>query len=100
MKDILRAIHMPTLSTFEIVALPGTLHFAPRDAAGEFDMHYFCPGGSGVRQVIRVGEGFKPEGPGASWQWNGSRSEPTLSPSVNHVGHWHGWLRDGYWERV
>ena len=29
------------------------------------------------------------------WQWNGNRDAPTLMPSINVVGRWHGWLRDG-----
>ena len=32
---------------------------------------------------------------GASWQWNGDREKPTLEPSVNCVGCWHGWIRNG-----
>jgi hypothetical protein len=30
------------------------------------------------------------------WDTAGSSFEDiTLSPSIHHVGHWHGWLRDG-----
>lgn len=29
------------------------------------------------------------------WQWNGNREAPTLTPSINVVGRWHGWLREG-----
>jgi hypothetical protein len=29
------------------------------------------------------------------WQWDGNREAPTLTPSVNVVGRWHGWLREG-----
>lgn len=32
---------------------------------------------------------------GASWDLSGSESAPTLMPSVNWNGGWHGWLRDG-----
>jgi len=31
----------------------------------------------------------------ARWQWNGSVDKPTLTPSVNVVGCWHGWIQDG-----
>lgn len=31
------------------------------------------------------------------WHWDGNRDKPTLTPSVHHVGHWHGYLRDGFW---
>lgn len=34
-------------------------------------------------------------GSGASWELSGTPEAPTLSPSVHHVGCWHGWLRAG-----
>lgn len=30
-----------------------------------------------------------------SWELHGTEDCPTLSPSINHVGCWHGWLRQG-----
>ena len=30
-----------------------------------------------------------------SWEWDGNREEPTLCPSINVVGCWHGFLRKG-----
>ena len=35
-----------------------------------------------------------------SWNWDGNRDRPTLTPSVNCTGFpcgWHGWLREGVW---
>lgn len=32
---------------------------------------------------------------GHTWTLSGAEEAPTLSPSVNAVGIWHGWLRDG-----
>lgn len=32
---------------------------------------------------------------GASWGFDGNLEKPTLTPSVHHVGHWHGWVRAG-----
>jgi hypothetical protein len=29
------------------------------------------------------------------WQWDGNKEAPTLSPSINVVNIWHGWLRAG-----
>ena len=29
------------------------------------------------------------------WSWDGNRDAPTLNPSINHVGCWHGWLKAG-----
>lgn len=30
-----------------------------------------------------------------TWTWNGNTEKPTLNPSVNIVGAWHGWIREG-----
>lgn len=30
-----------------------------------------------------------------SWEFDGNEEAPTLSPSINHVGCWHGFLRNG-----
>lgn len=32
---------------------------------------------------------------GHSWEWDGNESAPTLTPSINSVGTWHGWVRAG-----
>lgn len=74
-------------------------------AAGSFRIEgdyfwYCCP--CGCRQIgaLRVGIGHKPPHTAedrATWEWNGSLDAPTLSPSVHHVRHWHGWLKDGVW---
>lgn len=32
---------------------------------------------------------------GACWTWDGNRDAPTISPSINVVGVWHGWLKAG-----
>lgn len=53
---------------------------------------YRCPCGCGALAPLY----FKPaESP--SWNWDGNENAPTLSPSVHHVGHWHGYLREGFW---
>ena len=31
----------------------------------------------------------------AQWYWNGNREAPTLNPSVNCKGCWHGYIRNG-----
>ena len=55
-------------------------------------MLYCCPCGCGAIGSLD----FRPhESP--SWEWDGNVETPTLSPSVHHVGHWHGWLRSGMW---
>lgn len=34
-------------------------------------------------------------GDGPKWTWDGNHDAPTLTPSINHVGCWHGFLRAG-----
>ena len=29
------------------------------------------------------------------WTWNGNENSPTLQPSINWIGHWHGHLTAG-----
>ena len=58
---------------------------------------YRCPCGCGAKKALLVGDGFQPKD-GPSWQWNGSLAAATLIPSVHHIGHWHGWLKNGIWE--
>lgn len=33
--------------------------------------------------------------PGVHWGWDGNIEAPTLTPSINCIGHWHGWVRNG-----
>lgn len=79
----------------ELVA--GSFWLGQATENGEALLWYVCPCGCGVVGTLWIGNGFKP-GAGPSWEWNGSLEAPTLNPSVNHVGHWHGWLRNGEWE--
>lgn len=72
---------------------PGTLWI---DADVHYDdgsiyVWYGCPCGCGHAGAIRIKEGDKPT-VAPSWAWNGSKEAAVLSPSVHHVGHWHGWL--------
>ncbi len=57
---------------------------------------YACPCGCGASGALRVGLNEKPT-KAPSWAWNGSKEKPTLTPSVHHIGHWHGFLTDGVW---
>lgn len=34
------------------------------------------------------------------WLWDGNKEAPTLSPSINVIGRWHGFLRAGKIETV
>lgn len=96
---MIRAIHYPEhqAAFWEDYRTPGSFRLVPRAETGLFEFQYWCPCGCGQRGSLLVGQGHKPGGERPSWRWNGSATEPTLDPSVHHVGHWHGWLRDGYW---
>jgi len=96
---VIRAIYFPDYMEkfFEQHRTPGAFMLEPFETAGLFTFIYFCPCGCGRKGELPIGENFKPGGDRPSWRWNGSRTEPTFDPSVNHVDHWHGWLRNGYW---
>ena len=56
-------------------------------------MVYNCPCGCGALGALAFRPHVSP-----SWDWDGNMHQPTLTPSVHHVGHWHGFLRAGIWE--
>lgn len=98
------AIHIPDKEAFRTQyfegRVPGSFRVTDPDSDGEQTFWYCCPCGCGSLGPLTVGNGFKPAKAGknnATWEWNGSVDKPTLRPSVNHVGHWHGWLTDGVW---
>lgn len=95
---MIRAIHFDDFDAFREKRLPGSISISDRDEDGEVFVWYCCPCGCGSVAPLLAGVKFKPASQRPSWNWNGSKTEATLHPSVNHVGHWHGWLRDGYWE--
>lgn len=60
---------------------------------------YVCPCGCKLAGMLRVGLSEKPDET-PSWTFDGNYANPTLHPSINHIGHWHGWLRNGWWEQA
>lgn len=93
------ARHIADRDEFARVLAPGSFWVSDPDADGEQSFWYCCPCGCGHRAPLTVGKNFKPAD-GPSWDWNGSLDKPTLKPSVDHRGHWHGWLTDGVWKHV
>lgn len=64
-------------------------------------MRFGCARAAGMECQIALRPGQK-NGVGASWEWDGNREAPTISPSINcegvrHCG-WHGWIRNGVME--
>ena len=95
----LRVIYFVDFEDFQKKRHPGSIFLTKTDRFGEWSLIYCCPCGCGHVDKINVGAGFKPPN-SPSWNWNSSTTEPTLLPSVNRKGHWHGHLRDGYWVSV
>jgi len=94
------ATHIPDKELFRedgVGKVPGSFRLSEVEEDGCQRFWYCCPCGCGSLGAFRVGNRFKPAGSPPSWNWNGSVDKPTLTPSVHHVGHWHGWLRDGVW---
>ena len=71
----------------------------PRDREPSVTVRIFCgvlPGGHYVSIPIRpVPQTDKPINGGHSWEWDGNADKPTLMPSINYTGRWHGWVRSG-----
>lgn len=66
-------------------------------------MHFACPCGCDAIHGAHFGEG--------KWQWDGNKESPTVTPSLGLSAsgngaiapdgsgyHWHGFLRNGYFE--
>lgn len=68
------------------------------DHADDFYITYCCPCGCGRVAPLLIGYQQKPSGDwGPTWKWDGNKETPTLEPSINHIEHWHGYLRGGEW---
>ena len=55
------------------------LHKCERKNPGDFEFIFFCPG-------CRMGHGFKTDGPGPCWSFNGDMEKPTIRPSIRVFG--------------
>ena len=58
-------------------------------------MILICPGCKMISALPLMKPSLWPRLPGEDWHWNGNIDRPTLSPSIHHVGCWHGHLVDG-----
>jgi hypothetical protein len=72
---------------------PGDFYFETDDRGQR--MFVFClPNASGCRIPLRPLVDQKINR-GHSWEWDGNEDKPTLTPSVNAEGCWHGFVREG-----
>lgn len=58
-------------------------------------IYVWLPGISGPN-AIRIQKGESPAR--RVWGWDGNEEKPTLTPSINAPGEWHGYLRAGQLE--
>lgn len=80
---------------------PGTVPEAQRqgqfevctEPSGQRRFWFVCPGHCKALTAIAL----RPvvDGSAQSWEFDGNLEAPTLQPSINHVGCWHGWLKNG-----
>lgn len=59
----------------------------------KFDYLYIILPGSSHPDAIQIQRGA-PGGPRV-WGWDGAIEQPTIYPSIDAPGLWHGWLRNG-----
>lgn len=72
---------------------PGSFYIAKQE--GHQAWFWFVLPGSGAGGCIRL-HPLTDENIGEhSWQWDGNEDKPTLTPSVNCVGIWHGFFTAG-----
>jgi hypothetical protein len=92
----MKAIHAPGLAAEywdrDDVAEKGSFEVTADIIDHQRYFHFICPGCSTLAKLT-----LRPvvDGSPQSWEWNGSTEAPTLQPSINHNGCWHGWLTDG-----
>lgn len=79
---------MPPKGSFDIKTVEKT---------GQRQFLFVCPG-CATLGILAIRPVF--DGSPQSWDLTGGADAPTLSPSVNHVGCWHGWLRQGVWSEA
>lgn len=79
------------------LAEPGDAEWAVHDSSPhpgkEASLIFVCPCGCGVSRCASV----SPIDGHPTWQWNGNREKPTLTPSLlcTQGCKWHGFLTDG-----
>lgn len=91
-------VDIAKLRGFDDDLKPGQFAFGQEEGRGDV-IWFSCPCGCGSLSCLPVGNKFKPERSSdqrATWEWDGNAEMPTLSPSIHHIGHWHGWLKQGF----
>lgn len=87
----MKAIHHPGLSEFPDHPPEGAFE-AVTEPSGQGRFWFVCPGCKWISAIA-----LRPvvDGSPQSWEFDGNTEAPTLRPSINHVGCWHGFLTAG-----
>jgi hypothetical protein len=72
----------------------GDFEIKTDEKTGQRWFWFRCPGECGQVSPIAL-RPVVAKGIDQSWEFDGNEGTPTLNPSINHVGCWHGWLRAG-----
>lgn len=80
------------------LADPGDFCYTSNQAGETAGMMIKCPG-CGAESYLQFTNTSTTVDHGPKWDWDGNRSQPTLTPSVHSTGccGWHGFLRNGIW---
>lgn len=71
---------------------PGDFFYQFNRHGEAFRIVYNCPCGCGDKGGLPIDKSVKrPQ----AWKWDGNIERPTLTPSINHINHWHGYLTNG-----
>lgn len=72
--------------------IPGAIEFCENREAETIGLLFMCPCGCGREGCLPFSPDLSP-----SWQFDGNKSAPKLTPSILQVGgcKWHGWLTAG-----
>lgn len=89
------SVNARRVADYDTMERPGDFYFAPvQGLGGETCLHAILPGGAFICIAVKRGCSSDPR----VWQWDGNEERPTLHPSIDCHGAWHGWLRDGRFE--
>ena len=73
---------------------PGDYQYEPGVVGKQSYFWLSCPK-CGQLSALAIRPVIDPVANQQSWELSGEDSKPTLQPSINHIGCWHGWLTNG-----
>lgn len=78
---------------FNLMMKAGDFMFATSQNNEPSSLLFICPCGCGKLRSVAL----KPRAASPSWDWNGDKEKPSLTPSINCLTgcQWHGWLTNG-----